>query len=121
MRTVQAHVYGKDYTLACDDGQEPHLRQLVEQVNLRAQRLEKAVGKLPETMMMLYTALMTADELHDLSKENAKLKDELAKARSSSAATPDSDARIASVQQEMADNLTALAKRLDGLAEKLAA
>ena len=116
MKTVQALVYGKEYTLACDEGQEAHLRQLVSQVNARAERLEKAVGKLPESMMLLYTALMTADELHDVSRETTKLKDELAKARTAAA-----DARAEEVQAEMAANLNELAAHLDGLTAKLAA
>jgi cell division protein ZapA (FtsZ GTPase activity inhibitor) len=36
MKTVKAVVYGKEYTLACDEGQEQHLQQLVQQLNARA-------------------------------------------------------------------------------------
>ena len=77
MKTVKGNVYGKEYTLACDPGQEAHLEKLVSQINARTITLEKAVGKLPEPMMLLYVALMVADELHDATRDNARLKDEL--------------------------------------------
>ena len=81
MKTVTGTIYGKDYTLACDVGQERHLQQLVGQLNARSTRLESAIGKLPENLMLLYTALMVADELHESQKEVARLNQELDQAR----------------------------------------
>jgi len=125
MKTISAYVYGKEYMLACDDGQEAHLNYLVAQVNARAERLEKAVGKLPEAMMLLYTALMTADELHDAGRDSTRLKDELSKAKRQAelqlAAEDSDDGRLEALETEVAENLHELAARLDGLAKKLAA
>jgi len=119
MKTLSAHVYGKEYTLACDSGQEQHLQQLVGQVNTRTERLEKAVGKLPDPMMLLYTALMLADELHDATRESTRLRDELARAQRQMSESGD-DARLGALEEEMADNLHELAARLEVLASKLA-
>ncbi len=52
-KTIIAQVYGKAYTLACDVGQEQHLQSLIQEVNERAFQLEKAVGKLPEPLMLV--------------------------------------------------------------------
>ena len=120
MRTVKAYVYGKEYTLACDEGQESHLAQLVKQIHTRTERLEKAVGKMPEGLMLLYTALMVADELHEAQKELTRVKSELATTQDA-IATNDGDARIAALEETLADNLQELAARINGLAEKLAA
>jgi len=120
MKTVKAIVYGKEYTLACDAGQEQHLQQLVTQLNNRAKTLEKAVGKLPEGLMMVYTALMLSDELHDSQRENTRLKDELAKTHRLLHDNAPDDARLAALEDEVAENLTNLALRIEGLAEKLA-
>ena len=119
MKTLTAFVYGKEYTLACDIGQEQHLMQLVHQINNRTDRLDKAVGKLAEPMMLLYTALMLADELHDANRENARLRDELARSQRQMSESGD-DARLAALEEEMAKNLHELAARLEGLASKLA-
>ncbi len=120
MKTVQAHVYGKEYTLACDEGQEAHLAQLVKQINARIERLNKAVGHLPESLMLLYTSLMVADELHDANREITRLRQELDTTQQA-VATEDGDARISAIEETLASNLEEFASRINGLAEKLAA
>lgn len=130
-KTVIARVYGKDYALACDVGQEPHLNSLVADFNQRTVELEKAVGRLPESLMLLYTALMVNDELHDTARELkraredvARLKEELATTQRQLEQTQQevaSDTRFAALEEEVAQNLFAVAKRMEGLAEKLAA
>ena len=87
-KTVTAHVYGKEYTLACDSGQEQHLHTLIADMNSRITTLEKAVGKLPEPLMLLYSG---------------------------------DDARLAALEEEVALSLDAIATRIEGLADKLAA
>ena len=120
MKTVNAFVYGKEYTLACDAGQEQHLAKLVTEVNARIAQLEKAVGKLPEPLMLLYTTLMVADELHDTKRDLNRTRDELAATREHMAQSGD-DARLAALEDEVAGNLFAIANRIEGLADKLAA
>lgn len=118
-KSVTAYIYGKEYTLACDAGQEQHLMGLVHQINSRVERLEKTVGKLPEPLMLVYTALMFADELHDNGRENAQISEELSKTKRQLNETGD-DARMAALEEDMAESLQELAGRLEGLAEKLA-
>ncbi len=120
MKTITAIVYGKEYTLACDTGQEQHLGKLVVEVNARIAQLEKAVGKLPEPLMLLYTTLMVADELHDTKRDLNRARDELAALRQQIAEAGD-DARLAQLEEEVASSLHAIATRIDGVAERLAA
>ncbi|MFZ4540904.1 MAG: cell division protein ZapA [Rickettsiales bacterium] len=119
-KTVIATVYGKEYMLACDAGQEQHLYSLVQEVNARTQQLEKAVGKLPEPLMLLYTTLMVADELHDTQRELTRNRDELAHTRQQMNEAGD-DARLAALEEEVAESLNAIATRIEGLADKLSA
>ena len=119
-KTVIAHVYGKEYTLACDAGQEQHLQSLVQEVNGRIQKLEKAVGKLPEPLMLLYSTLMVADELHDTRRDLNRTRDDLAHTRQQMNESGD-DARLAALEEEVADSLHAIATRIEGLADKLSA
>lgn len=119
MKTLRANVYGKDYTLACDEGQERQLQQLLAQVNTRTGRLESALGKMPEGLMLLYTSLMLADELHESSKELFKLREQLASAEQVN--SEGGDARLAAIEEEVAGNILDLAGRIDDLAAKLAA
>ena len=119
-KTVIAHVYGKEYTLACDTGQEQHLHKLINEINTRTQQLEKAVGKLPEPLMLLYTALMVADELHDTKRDLNQTKSDLAHVQEQVNVAGD-DARLALLEEEVASNLAAVANRMELLADKLAA
>lgn len=119
-KTIVGNIYGKDYTLACDIGQERHLTSLVQQVDARARRLESAIGKLPESMMLLYTALMLADELHEATKETTRLNAELEQARRLlEQAGPVADTH--GLEQAVAENVLDIAARLDALSQKLAA
>ncbi len=119
-KTVIAQVYGKEYTLACDAGQEQHLQGLIQDVNSRIRQLEKAVGKLPEPLMLLYSTLMVADELHDTQRDLSRTKEELGHVREQMNESGD-DARLAILEEEVADSLHAIATRIEGLAEKLSA
>lgn len=117
MANVKGTVYGREYTLACDAGQERHLQQLIAQVNARTGRLESALGKMPEGLMLLYTCLMLADELHETSKEVTGLRQQAARAEQLNGAGD--DARLAALEEEVAGNLVALAGRIENLAGKL--
>lgn len=122
MKTITGTVYGKDYTLACDVGQERHLHTLIGQVNQRTSRLEGAIGKLPEALMLLYTALMIADELHESQKEVARLNQELEQARrllEQTNATGSTD--TAGLEAAVSQNILEIADRLNAVANKLAA
>ena len=120
-KTVVAHVYGKEYALACDAGQEQHLGGLIAEIHARTQQLEKAVGKLPEPLMLLYTALMVADELYDAKRDHARTRDDLARALRQIDESGNDDTRLAVLEEEVAENLHAIATRIEGLADKLTA
>jgi cell division protein ZapA len=121
MKTITGMVYGREYTLACDVGQERHLQNLVTQLNQRAIRLESAIGKLPENLMLLYTALMVADELHESQKEVAKLNEELAQARRLLEHAGTVNSNTHQLEEAVAANLFEVADRLSAVANKLAA
>ncbi len=65
MGQVTIQVNGRDYALACDDGEEPHVRELADFVNARLSQLVEGVGQVGESRLLLMTALMIADELSD--------------------------------------------------------
>ena len=62
-------VNGYAYSVGCDDGQEPHLRAMAEQIESRVAGLKAMGGQSGEARLLLLTALMMADELHDMALE----------------------------------------------------
>jgi cell division protein ZapA len=64
MAIVAINVGGREYNLACDDGQEEHLCRLADEVDGRMRSLsERMGGRLSENMGLLLTAITMADEL----------------------------------------------------------
>lgn len=116
MSTVRAQVYGKEYVLACDDGQERHLGQLVQQVNERTERLGAHLGRIPDSLMMLYGALMLADELHEAKAEVARMRQHV----QSAGALTSSAAPNVELEATMASTLQDIATRIETIAAKLA-
>ena len=58
MAVVHIHIGGREYDIACDDGQEEHLRFLADEVDDRIRALIFGMGSNPgEGMSLLLTAL----------------------------------------------------------------
>ena len=73
MGKMNVGIYGREYTLACDDGQEAHLGKLVQMINDRVTTLVSDMGRASESTMLVYTALMLADELIDKNSETSSI------------------------------------------------
>lgn len=69
MTALRLLIGGREYDLACDDGQEAHLKNLARMLDQRLRTLSEALGKPSESQLMILAALMLADELQDARKE----------------------------------------------------
>ena len=64
MPLVNVMVNGRAYTIACDDGEEDHLRDLAATVDAKAREVLSSVGLVGDTRLLLMAALLMADEYH---------------------------------------------------------
>ncbi|MGH6829329.1 MAG: cell division protein ZapA [Rhizomicrobium sp.] len=64
MPLVNVMVNGRAYTIACDDGEEEHLRQLATTVDAKAREVLSSVGQVGDARLLLMAALLIADEHH---------------------------------------------------------
>lgn len=64
MAEVRLSIAGRDYAVACKDGEEARLKTLGAMVDEKA-REAGASGGLNETRLLLFSALLLADKLHD--------------------------------------------------------
>ncbi len=64
MPLVNVMVNGRAYTIACDDGEEDHLRALAATVDAKAREVLSSVGLVGDTRLLLMAALLMADEHH---------------------------------------------------------
>lgn len=65
MAQVDVSINGRDYRIACDDGQEQHLTQLAAYVDRRVSELVAAVGQVGEARLLVMVSLLIADELSE--------------------------------------------------------
>ena len=66
MPLVNVMVNSRAYTIACDDGEEEHLKALAAHVDAKAREVLGSVGQVGDARMLLMAALLIADEHHDL-------------------------------------------------------
>lgn len=63
MANLRVQVNGRDYAIACADGEEQHVRDLAAYIDGRLKEVVAQVGQLGETQLLLMTALNIADDL----------------------------------------------------------
>jgi len=115
MPLVNVMINGRAYTIACDDGEETHLKDLAAHVDAKAREVLGSVGQVGETRMLLMAALLIADEHHDL----------VAKLGQGAAQTGSEDTQKLHLKAEQAESLAAdalesAAKKLEDIAARLA-
>jgi cell division protein ZapA len=115
MTAVTIKVNGRDYRVACDDGQEDHLRLLADEVDDRIRSLIFGMDNNPaEGMALLMAALTMADELIELKRENEKLM-----ALGDTEAPPVGEDRVREMEAAMAATLDEIAHRIEKIADQV--
>lgn len=105
MAQVTLHIDKRSYDVACDDGQEEHLRALAADLDARVQKLRKAMGENVEAMRLLVmAALFLEDELNDSRDAGGAAKGNGAAAEEETAAA----------LENVAERIESIAARLEG-------
>lgn len=105
MAQVVLKINGFPYTLGCPDGQEENLQALGAELDKRVTSIKAQVGNLGEARLLVMAGIMLADELSDLKRDGVP---------APAATAPAADETAA------ADALIGLARRLEGVATRLA-
>ncbi len=77
MANVSIKFNNKEFLLACEDGQEEHLEELLIQINKKFNNLKNDLGNLGENKLLLITAIKIMDEYYETKKKVDQKKDEL--------------------------------------------
>lgn len=62
MPLVNVMVNGRAYTIACDEGEEEHLRELAGHVDSKVRELLESVGQVGDQRLLLMAALLVTDD-----------------------------------------------------------
>ena len=77
MANVSIKFNNKEFLLACEDGQEEHLEELLIQINKKFNSLKNDLGNLGENKLLLISAVKIMDEYYETKKKVDQKKDEL--------------------------------------------
>mgnify|MGYP001467568354 CR=1 FL=1 len=76
MANVNIKFNNKEFILACEDGQEEHLEELLIQISKKFNNLKNDLGNLGENKLLLITAVKIMDEYYETKKKVEQRKDE---------------------------------------------
>lgn len=110
MADIHVAIAGRSYRMACDDGQEDHLRALAARLDLKIAEMRVRFGEIGDQRIAIMAALTLADEADDAERRAAALEGELKELRG---ATLDSDTRAEDHAEAIATALTAVARRIE--------
>lgn len=117
MASVSVTINGKNYRMACEEGQEPHLISLAEKLDSYVGQLKGSFGEIGDQRLTVMAGIMVTDELVEMEKKVAGLEKELADLKASSESRV---GEMTTVEKEASARISQLADRIAKLSKKLA-
>ena len=94
MPLVNVLVNGRAYTVACDEGEEDHVRELGQFLDKRVRELSGSVGQVGDSRLLLMAGLVIADELSDALAKLHERENDLAALKSARTQTAEAQEMI---------------------------
>ncbi|MBV9346612.1 MAG: cell division protein ZapA [Pseudolabrys sp.] len=116
MAIVNATINGRQFRLACEDGQEDHLQALARNLDGRVNELRGKFGEIGDTRLTVMAALTIADELAEMSKRLRRLEEEVTALQDARVVASD---RAKEAQTAVVNAFNSAAERIEGLTKKL--
>lgn len=118
MAQVTVTIDGKQYRMACDEGQEEHLTDLAQRFDRYVAHLKESFGEIGDQRITVMSGIMVMDELAELQKRVLGMESEIATLRKT---RDDALAKADKNDATLVGALSNLAERMEALAVKLAA
>jgi cell division protein ZapA len=116
MSQVNVTINGRQFRMACEDGEEEHLLELAADLDLRIARLRERFGEIGDTRLTVMAALTLADELSETKQKLERVEPELATLQDASVVSAD---RHQATQAAVAAALNAAAERIETITRRL--
>ncbi len=116
MSQVSVTINGRQFRMACEDGQEGHLMNLARDLDVRIEGLRKKFGEIGDTRLTVMAALTIADSLAETAARIKKLEDELLALHNARAEALNLDQ---AARAAITAALTAAAERIESITAKL--
>jgi cell division protein ZapA len=118
MAQVVVQVNDRPYTMQCSDGEEGHLQELARLLDQEVARIKDSVGLVGDIRVLLMAGLMVADHLAEARRRIEQLEAQVEGLRELRSSAVNHGR---SIEDQMAERLSAAAKRLEILAKAMEA
>ncbi|KZY00060.1 MULTISPECIES: cell division protein ZapA [unclassified Sulfitobacter] len=124
MPEVRITIGGRQFEVACQDGEESYLHAAAKMLDDEAQVLSDQVGRMPESRMLLMAGLLLADKTASVEDRIAEIRAELAQreaelARLRNVRVEPERIEVPVVPQSVTDTLAEIAARAEALAAEV--
>ena len=75
MTELEISIGGRSFSVACDNEEQEKVKEAAALINEEADSIQSQLGRLPESKMLLLSALMIADRLVDVETESKVFKE----------------------------------------------
>jgi len=116
MSQVIATIAGRQFRLACEDGQEDHLQALAKDIDQRIIDLRRKFGEIGDTRLTVMAALMVADELAEALHKMRRLEEDVAALQDARLVAAD---RAKAASDAVVSAFNSAAERIEGITKKL--
>ena len=116
MPVVQLVINGHAYPIACDEGEEPRLRELGEYIDRRVVELSTQIGSTGDTRLMLMAALLIADEL---SEALGRIEDQEKELTALREAHANAEGTLKDTEEALAEALESAASQIEGITARM--
>ena len=121
MPEMRIEIGGREFEVACQDGEEHFLRAAAKMLDTEATVLVGQIGRMPEARMLLMAGLMLADRTAGLEDQLRAAEDRAAVAERVAAnarANPER-VEVPVIPEIVTDTLSVIAARAEALADRL--
>lgn len=116
MAQVNVTIDGKQFRMACEDGQESHLETLASDLDSRIKSMRQSFGEIGDLRLAVMAGLMLADEAREERRKAASAAEAIA---AREAALSDANRSGSAREAEIAGAITALTERVDRITRAL--
>jgi cell division protein ZapA len=116
MAQTTVTINGREFRMACEEGEEARLTALAQDLDQRITQLRGRFGEIGDTRLTVIAALMLADELAETKDKLARLGPELAALQDVRVQAAE---RAKATQAAVSAALNAAAERIEGITRRL--
>ena len=116
MTQVNVTINGRQFRMACEDGEEEHVAELGSRFNGAIDELRGALGEIGDQRLMVMAGILMTDRLDDSERRLKRAEQDIRELKESRL---DSASRFESLEDNFVVNLDAVAERIERIAERL--